>query len=860
MLEKLVEFSYCENSALYDRSEGKTVACLIISQFRWLNKLVNGEALADKLIELIEATPAEVQRDIIKLLPDVINEFDHAKVAKNLGKILLGNQELNVTILDTLTNLNIDPELLSEIRKRVLETIPAANIDDLPVIVKFVLQDLTAAEAAETITELQNNIDFNSTFNPILSSTPLEAKQNETSQNIGISVLNTIKYCLKFQKCLCDAWYKHLETLKGPRNHKSLDVFVILIFLALGMNEKKLESMIRNKIKSGDINEDLIHITFRCHHKILQEYAQELLKLAETLLHSIEPLVSSFGSCIYIKCFVWFDAFYKQEVVGNLITHAGNKCESEVNAALNTLVSLVRFHTQKMVPFALFLKNLLDHFDDLTLNQIRKVHEMLSILAYQGGREGAMLLDDMLIVIRKQLTNKNVRYRKMGVVGALTAAKTAAEKENDKENSNISISSEVLDIDACYEHSIKLLELVAESTSESCEAFALFCDELSHIMNKTKLGTVVLDWVGEHILSDFEEIYIIDVKPDEYSEEQVSPKFGLDEVNEPIAVDLYNIVQKDFTKLESGVSQKCGNLSLTQNSKKPLSDQSKILSMLLKISVSPETSGIHCSPQNKASPIKLAPVFRLLRIFRQIQDNNLEAIDALLGCSIMLPELRIQKFSVLPVAEKHILLNTLFYCINWIRENINAFVSSDDEDIKCNILCRLQLLIEMENLVCRYITDVENYIPPTANFDCEEQNYFKLLTKKSNKRKLKGKKKGSKKAKTGENAEQSQVISQSVSLKSPSKSIESDAEEETSVINTVDTSILKNLQPFFREFDIDVFALFKLGVTFQKRGDIFANQKVTCLQLHPNELIFLLNDLNMKLNFCLCTTTCFLKT
>ncbi|GIY07377.1 fanconi anemia group D2 protein [Caerostris extrusa] len=112
---------------------------------------------------------------------------------------IIDNQELNVIILDTLTNLNIESELLSEMRQKVIETITTANIEDLPVLVKFVLQDLNSSEASQIIRDLREKLDFNSTFNPLISSTPLESKSKEISKGIEGCVLNTIKHALKFQ-------------------------------------------------------------------------------------------------------------------------------------------------------------------------------------------------------------------------------------------------------------------------------------------------------------------------------------------------------------------------------------------------------------------------------------------------------------------------------------------------------------------------------------------------------------------------------------------------------------------------------------------------------------------------------------
>ncbi|GIY07379.1 fanconi anemia group D2 protein [Caerostris extrusa] len=276
---------------------------------------------------------------------------------------------------------------------------------------------------------------------------------------------------------------------------------------------------------------------------------------------------------------------------------------------------------------------------------------MLSILAYQGGREGTMLLDDMMIIIRKQLTNKNLKYRKMGVIGALMSAKTADEKETE-DSLNGSVFSSALDLDECCQHSIKLLELVKESTSDSCEAFALFCDELSHIMLEKKLNQAILDWIGENILSDFEETYVIDINFDEYS-------------------------------------------------------------------------------------------------------------GKIMGQSFI-----------------------------WMKT-------------------------------------------------------------------IKSKKSKSKRSKTSEDTEQTDLLSHDTSSKSKSSDSELDEEFEAKIESDIKT--LKSVQPFFRELDLEVFILLQLGLTFKKRLDIFINEKVTSLELHPTELKFLLEDLSAKLQYSIGSSVTYFK-
>ena len=63
--------------------------------------------------------------------------------------LLLENNELAVPILDALSNLNLRPDLLTEVRGSVMQTLASVDLEDLPVIVKFLLQTLSSNDALE---------------------------------------------------------------------------------------------------------------------------------------------------------------------------------------------------------------------------------------------------------------------------------------------------------------------------------------------------------------------------------------------------------------------------------------------------------------------------------------------------------------------------------------------------------------------------------------------------------------------------------------------------------------------------------------------------------------------------------------
>jgi len=84
----------------------------------------------------------------------------------------------------------------------------------------------------------------------------------------------------------------------------------------------------------------------------------------------------------------------------------------------------------------------------------------------------------------------------------------------------------------------------------------------------------------------------------------------------------------------------------------------------------------------------MAPLFRLLRSLQFRISNDLDSVDGLLGCAVVMPkdmsEL-IDDFPKLNRDEQIFLLDSLFYCINWFRELVNAFSLLHDQEMQIKV-------------------------------------------------------------------------------------------------------------------------------------------------------------------------------
>ena len=161
-------------------------------------------------------------------------------------------------------------------------------------------------------------------------------------------------------------------------------------------------------------------------------------------------------------------------------------------------------------------QGILDYLDNLSIPQIRKLYAMLATLAFRSKQDGAGIRDDMYILVRKQLSNSSPKYKRLGVIGAIMMLKSmACDVPTPVSQSQSSLETSLSD--DVYQQVISLLQLTRTCGAKSPEAGALFMDELAQVIRSNALDPKVEAWLGENIISDFQEDYVVDIN-DEITE------------------------------------------------------------------------------------------------------------------------------------------------------------------------------------------------------------------------------------------------------------------------------------------------------------------------------------------------------
>uniref|UniRef100_A0A8C2TEY9 FA complementation group D2 n=1 Tax=Coturnix japonica TaxID=93934 RepID=A0A8C2TEY9_COTJA len=647
--------------------------------------------LVKKLMQMLSVSPVPIQHDIITSLPEILEDSQQNEVARELSCLLKQGRRLTVPILDALSRLDLDAELLAEVRQSAMTIVPSVKLEDLPVLVKFILHNVKAADAVEVISDLRKSLDLSSCVLPLQmlgsqrklksqAQTSSSMSQMTTSQNCVKVLFDVIKLAVRFQKDISEAWIKAIENSTSVSDHKVLDLIVLLLIHSTNSkNRKQTEKVLRSKIRLGCMPEQLMQNAFQNHSMVIKDFFPSILSLAQMFLHSAHLAVVSFGSCMYKQAFAFFDSYCQQEVVCALVTHVCSGNETELDISLDVLTDLVIQHTSLLMRYATFVKSILDSMQKLNPCQIRKLFYILSMLAFSQRQEGSYIQDDMHMVIRKWLSSSVPSHRQMGIIGAVTMMGSMALKRNEADGG--SLERPELSIE-CDGQLSTLLDLVGFCCEQAPEVLALYYDELANLIEKQKgnLDLQSLQAVGFTAVAVPESFclafsFLFPVKSLYNLDE--------DETQGAIAINLLPLVSQS----EPG-------------------------------RVADETSS---QRKRVVSPICLSPCFRLLRLYTGEQNNgSLEEIDALLGCPLYLTDLEVEgKLDSLSKQEREFLCLLLFYALNWFREVVNAFCQQQDPEMKGKVLTRLQNITELQNVLGKCLAATPGYIPPPATFDSE---------------------------------------------------------------------------------------------------------------------------------------------
>ncbi|KAB7505152.1 Fanconi anemia group D2 protein, partial [Armadillidium nasatum] len=433
------------------------------------------------------------------------------------------------------------------------------------------------------------------------------------------------------------------------------------------------------------------------------------------------------------------------------------------------------------------LQGSLDILETLSLREAKILMDLLLLLVNSNQAESSK--DELSIMIKKQLSHPDIKFKKLGVVGAVLTLKiTMGTSNSDGEDSP--------DMETNLKESEVLFNAVKESTTNYPCSSALFMDELATNILKNGLNQRLEKWISEKVIGDFEETFILDCETEGQYDKYICPvsfQWNLD----------------DFTD----------------------SEKSKSIAVCIAKLVTEDLE--HSDLDHSSRIVTVAPHFRLMRMVEShLYAGDLGNIDALLGCGVQMPTPETyEEFSSLSDKEQTFALTCLFYAINWFRELINAFATQKDKELKRKVVLRLRKLLSLQGLLVKVLKEKSSFQPPPATFDIDIEYKMEVPVGGKNKSKTIEKKRGKKRKLDDEKAGPSQT--QNVLTTQAVKG--SSLVKETSNLN------VKACKAFLRELHLDVFNLLFKKLCLDNDSD-----KDNDSYLFVNEADFLISDLNEK--------------
>ncbi|CAF0743300.1 unnamed protein product [Brachionus calyciflorus] len=840
----------------------------IIAQFRYQPKINDPQLMCQKLIELINNTSnLSIKKEIIACFPDILCDSQHDGLVSDL-ELLLDETELISVTLDTLSNLKFKNENLLRISRNILVKFSLLNENDFPSCVKFILKALINLNDKDVLNDLRSKL-----------------KLEELNDNsIKYLIYDLFKENFQVSSQLIDLYSTCIQynTLSYATNLiLPLDFLIVALIYSSPQHVKQMDKLFKLALKQ----ETLKNLEKSCETFISfsKNFGNELLDslqiMSKSLIQNPPSDLANIGQIIIKNEFLIYEKKNRQELLNFLLELIINYNGPLRDNSLDILVSLSSNKNENVLAsFQTQIKTLLDYIEYFNLSEIRKVYLIICSVAYSHPKPAApnsisvisssqsfckpnSIQDSLNILINKQLSSNCLKYKQIGVIGALMLIKYMAirtknnnqetEKADEGNESFFSCSSSQSSIynapgnSTSIQNSSYILssisneikniwDMILDSSRSSPESLGLFEDDLTGIIIKESIGESLEILMKENLKEMSKNLFKLDPSYKQsltkYGQQLSSFRFGYEFGIDERTVGALNLLPLILNDM-----------------------QKKNATLLNPLTITPTLPSI-----------AVPSTFRLMCA---LERKNLKEFADYLGCPILCINKDdllkygsewIHRFKSLNEDEKKLLCNTIFYLINWFIELINAFSSKilDDEfPIGDKLINRLSYVCDLRNVLSNVLPYMKFYRPPMVVFglidsSIDELPYVHQFVKepksKSGKRKgIKEGKKAIKKPKNEDIFENSDIEEE--------KTILDDSEDEQEISSEFD---LNKISIYFREFDISLinFVNFDLNLNPNIIPDSSERGPVTC-SLKPEHLIYILNDFNLKFSLILKSNT-----
>jgi len=601
----------------------------IINQFRWLDVNSEDSAILDKFMDVMSVTDESFQKDMIVFLPEITVTDDQAD---RVGHFLLGKMEedsaFTDTVIETVPSLCISNAVRNEITIKVLDHVPAVEVEELGKLVKFLLENCTEETYERVLVALRAQLHFVDTADP-RRKIPDRKQKGKKTADVEKEIVLAIRSALRCKPEAIAFYNKLLKRLGasalGGAQLCVVDVWVLLVLLSFsGDQANHAQQTAHKKILSGQLSDSILAQSIGTHYNALKEFFAAILSFTCTLLKSKNATIARTGVSLYSLLFVTFQEMYqRQDILGELVAHLGSGNAEEVNGALASLTAIATDSLELLKPFASYLATLLDHIEMFDNNQTRELFWVISELIAPApdslaAHQHSRLEDEVHIMIRKQMSSDCQNHFKTGIIGSL-ALLGKTERLIESSSSPARCAKEVCDS----------LRRMFRQCSRNPVSLGFLFEELAQLLSQGRLtNEKVLEYLNGMVQEEFESIYIDEFQNGKLQEGELTTSYPMP------SEAWFNLDDED----------------------------AQVAIRILPLSLSYDK-------EEQLQLAKLPAQICLMQTLEKRLSKSLEAINALLGCPLHL----FAKECLDSSSQRKDVAQILGYAISWCREILNTF-------------------------------------------------------------------------------------------------------------------------------------------------------------------------------------------
>lgn len=508
----LVEFLFEQIPVYSDENDNDSFSdnCtinLIISQLRWTDFHNNITAIIDLIFQYLGILPLIIQRQLLSLLSEFINDETMSKSIQSLTELITGEPNLTVYVIDLLSDLDLTADQIVLIRSTLLQLINKVNISQNSIILKFSLQYLDIEQLNGIFNKYRNYI------------TADIIQQDFNSFHI---FFNTISSLLK---CKIDITTKIFKIIKKVtvENISIFDIWLLFICLSIMSISPKAESIFRKLCENEIISSQLIEDSLNNYQLLFQPYFTVLLHLASHLVNKNEPIFIDRGITIYYILFKYFEnPSDKQKVILGIISHINGFTPNTTNKCL---LLLYKYTEPELINsfqyYGLYVRSLLDIIYTLNKEDHKIISKILTKLCCLSNDTPGFSFDELLIYIQKHLSNTSELYQQIGVIFSLSVIDVLSQIQNYNGKTSLENCEEIFNL--CY-----------SICKRDTKLKSFFYNELSNYIENGKYDIHFIEIIFNLVSQEFDNLFISEIPESGIYEE-------LKDYDDIIPKPIYNI-------------------------------------------------------------------------------------------------------------------------------------------------------------------------------------------------------------------------------------------------------------------------------------------------------------------------------